>query len=449
MKEETAYATERRLTVWWPGVAVALQACGWSDRNVDMTQDVQEKVDGGPDQELFDPVEDVIAAVARGEMVVISDDENRENEGDLVCAADKLTPDMINFMATHGRGLICATLTGEDCTRLGISIMRQTGGKDIPYPTAFMESVDARHNVTTGISSADRAHTIRLMADATTSEHDLVRPGHVFPIRAHARGVLGRAGHTEASVDLARLAGCRPAGVICEIMRDDGEMARLPDLKDFAQKHSLKFCSVARLIHYRQETEAKIVAEGDIMLPTDWGEFRCRIYRSELDDKEHLALTVGDVASAENPYVRVHSECLTGDVLHSQRCDCGDQLEYAMRRVQEEGVGVILYMRQEGRGIGLINKLKAYQLQDKGYDTVEANLRLGFGADLREYKTSALMLRDVGVETIRLLTNNPRKVDGLRKHGIDVTERVPVVIPSNPHNAKYLDTKRTRLGHLL
>ncbi|MDF3129223.1 GTP cyclohydrolase II [Kiritimatiellaeota bacterium B1221] len=398
---------------------------------------------------VLDPIEEVIAAVGRGEMVVVVDDEDRENEGDLICAADSITPEMINFMATHGRGLICVTLPGSEVARLGIAEMRHTGDRDVPAPCAFMESVDARHGISTGISAADRAKTCQLMADENSTAGDLVRPGHMFPIKANPKGVLGRAGHTEASVDLAKLSGHRPVGVICEIMKDDGTMARLDDLVEFAKKRGLKMSSVAALIEYRQQKEGSVQFEGEIKLPTREGDFQCRIYRSSLDDKEHMALFLGDITGEEAPLVRVHSECLTGDVLHSLRCDCGDQLQKCMETVQEAGKGIILYMRQEGRGIGLGAKLKAYALQDQGMDTVEANLALGFGADQREYLSSALILKDLGVEKIRLLTNNPAKVDGLVENGIEVTERIPVVIPSNPHNASYLETKRTRMGHLL
>lgn len=397
----------------------------------------------------FDSVEEVLAAVGRGEMVVISDDEHRENEGDLVCAADAVTPDIINFMALHGRGLICVTAPSAELARLGIGDMRHAGDEGLPIRTAFMESVDAKHGITTGISAADRAHTVRLMADPKATAADLVRPGHIFPIKAHPKGVLGRAGHTEASVDLARMSGRAPVGLICEIMNDDGEMARLPDLITFAKTHKLKICSVAKLIEYRQEREGEVVCEAEVALPTPFGEFACRIYRSSFDDKEHLVLIKGDPSAEAAPLVRVHSECLTGDVLHSMRCDCGAQLESCMKQIQEAGCGVILYMRQEGRGIGLAAKLQAYVLQDQGYDTVDANLKLGFGADQREYRSSALILQDLGVKSVRLMTNNPRKIDGLNRNGIEVAERLSVVVPGNPHNQKYLDTKRTRLGHLL
>lgn len=397
----------------------------------------------------LDPIEDVIAAVGRGEMVVVVDDEHRENEGDLICAADAVTPEIINFMATQGRGLICVTLPGPEASRLGIADMRHTGDEDVPVPTAFLESVDARHGISTGISAADRAHTIQVMADPDSGAGDLVRPGHMFPIKSNPRGVLGRAGHTEASVDLSVLSGRRAMGVICEIMKPDGEMARLEDLLAFAHTHGLKISSVAELIRYRQNREGQVECEGEIVLPTRYGDFQCRIYRSSLDDKEHLALFVGEVSGGSAPLVRVHSECLTGDVLHSLRCDCGDQLQHCMEEIQKEGRGLLLYMRQEGRGIGLGAKLQAYALQDEGLDTVEANLKLGFGADQREYRSSALILEDLGVSAIRLMTNNPAKVEGLSQSGISIEERVPVVIPSNRHNAKYLETKRTRLGHLL
>jgi 3,4-dihydroxy 2-butanone 4-phosphate synthase/GTP cyclohydrolase II len=412
-------------------------------------QSIPESTSTSPVIPSLDSVEEVIAAVGRGEMVVVVDDEHRENEGDLICAADAVTPEIVNFMASKGRGLICVTMPGADLARLGIADMRHAGDEEVPVRTAFMESVDARDGITTGISAEDRARTVSVMANPDSGAADLVRPGHVFPIKAHPRGVLGRAGHTEASVDLARMSGRRPAGLICEIMLEDGSMARLEDLLGFAGRHGLRMCSVAALIEYRQRREGEVVSEGEIALPTRYGEFQCRIYRSSLDDKEHLALVVGDVSGDAPPLVRVHSECLTGDVLHSMRCDCGDQLSSCMRQVQEEGRGVILYMRQEGRGIGLGAKLRAYALQDQGLDTVEANLKLGFGADQREYRSSALILKDLGIDSVRLMTNNPLKVDGLEQNGIRVSERIPVVIPSNPHNAKYLETKRTRLGHLL
>lgn len=397
----------------------------------------------------LDSVEEVIQAIARGEMVVVVDDETRENEGDLVCAADSITPEQVNFMALEGRGLICVTLPGPDLARMGIAEMPQSGGEDVLFRTAFMESVDASEDITTGISAQDRARTIQLLAAEDSSPSDFVRPGHVFPIKANPRGVLGRDGHTEASVDLARLSGRRPAGVICEIMLEDGTMARLDDLKTFSRKHGLKMCSVAALIEYRRKREGEVILEGEIVLPTSAGDFNCRIYRSTLDEKEHLALWIGDLKGGDAPVVRVHSECLTGDVLHSLRCDCGEQLQYAMEKIQEIGQGAILYMRQEGRGIGLAAKIKAYMLQDEGYDTLEANLMLGYGADEREYRSSALILHDLGVERVKLMTNNPAKVKGLEDNGIQVTERFPVLITSNPHNSMYMETKRTRMGHLL
>lgn len=396
----------------------------------------------------LDPIEDVISAVGRGEVVVVVDDEDRENEGDLICAADAVTPEIINFMATYGRGLICVTLPGSEATRLGIADMRHTGDEDIPVPTAFLESVDARHGISTGISAADRAKTIRVMADPDSAAGDLVRPGHMFPIKANPRGVLGRAGHTEASVDLAAQSGRTPMGVICEIMNDDGTMARLEDLVGFAKEHNLKISSVAELIRYRSAREGEVNTEANVTLPTKFGDFQCRIFESSLDGKEHLALWIGELQGEEPPIVRVHSECLTGDVLGSLRCDCGDQLDFCMKEMQKEGRGILLYMRQEGRGIGLVAKLKAYELQEKGLDTVEANLSLGFGADQREYRSSALMLKDLGVTSIRLMTNNPAKVEGLEANGIEVAERIPVLIEGNHHNVHYLETKRTRMGHI-
>ncbi len=397
----------------------------------------------------FAPIEEVLAAVARGEMVVVADDENRENEGDLVCAADAVTPEIINFMATEGRGLICVTLPGADLARLGVADMRHAGDEDVSVRTAFMESVDAKHNITTGISAADRAETVRIMAAEESTAGDLVRPGHIFPIKSHPDGVLARQGHTEASVDLAKLAGRRPSGLICEIMNPDGEMARLDDLALFAKKHGLLLCTVEQLRQYRLEREGEVIREADITLPTEFGEFRCVIYESSLDRREHLALICGELEGDEAPMIRVHSECLTGDVMGSKRCDCGPQLHHCMKKVQEAGRGIILYMRQEGRGIGLVAKLKAYELQEQGMDTVEANLALGYGADQREYRTSALMLQDLGVDTVRLMTNNPAKVEGLKRNGINVSERIPVLIEDNPYNAAYLETKRTRMGHLL
>ena len=396
----------------------------------------------------LDPIEDVISAVGRGEVVVVVDDEDRENEGDLICSADAVTPEIINFMATYGRGLICVTLPGSEATRLGIADMRHTGDEDIPVPTAFLESVDARHGISTGISAADRAKTIRVMADPDSAAGDLVRPGHMFPIKANPRGVLGRAGHTEASVDLAAQSGRTPMGVICEIMNDDGTMARLEDLVGFAKEHNLKISSVAELIRYRSAREGEVNTEANVTLPTKFGDFQCRIFESSLDGKEHLALWIGELQGEEPPIVRVHSECLTGDVLGSLRCDCGDQLDFCMKEMQKEGRGILLYMRQEGRGIGLVAKLKAYELQEKGLDTVEANLSLGFGADQREYRSSALMLKDLGVTSIRLMTNNPAKVEGLEANGIEVAERIPVLIEGNHHNVHYLETKRTRMGHI-
>jgi 3,4-dihydroxy 2-butanone 4-phosphate synthase/GTP cyclohydrolase II len=341
------------------------------------------------------------------------------------------------------------TLVAKDAVRLGLTELRSTGGDDNPVSTAFMDSVDARHGITTGISASDRAKTIQVMASSETKADDLVRPGHMFPIKANPKGVLGRAGHTEASVDLAHLSGRAPLGVICEIMKDDGTMARLTDLIGFAQVHGLKISSVAELIRYRSAREGRVVNEANITLPTKFGSFQCKIFESSLDGKEHLALWTGDLQGDTPPMVRVHSECLTGDVLGSLRCDCGDQLDFCMKQIQEEGRGILLYMRQEGRGIGLVAKMKAYELQEEGMDTVEANLSLGYGADQREYRSSALMLKELGVTSIRLMTNNPAKVEGLEANGIEVAERIPVLIEGNGYNVQYLETKRTRMGHIL
>jgi 3,4-dihydroxy 2-butanone 4-phosphate synthase/GTP cyclohydrolase II len=398
---------------------------------------------------MFDPVEDVIAAVARGETVVVTDDENRENEGDLVFAARKTTDEAVNFMAKHGRGLICVALTRERLEHLGLSRMATKGSGDA-FQTAFMQSVDAARGITTGISAHDRAETIRaLVADGATHD-DLVSPGHTFPLEAREGGVLRRAGHTEAAVDLARLAGVGEAGVICEILREDGAMARLPELKEFARRHGLKMVSIADLIAYRRRREKLVEFVREVQLPTRHGEFRLRLYRSIPDNAHHVALVMGDVASLESALVRVHSECLTGDVFRSLRCDCGCQLEQSMEAVRREGAGVVLYMRQEGRGIGLEKKIQAYELQQRhGLDTVEANERLGLKADLRDYGVGAQILTDLGLRRIRLLTNNPRKVVGLEGYGLEIVERVPIVCPPTEHSAKYLRTKKEKMGHML
>jgi 3,4-dihydroxy 2-butanone 4-phosphate synthase/GTP cyclohydrolase II len=385
--------------------------------------------------------------IRRGRMVVVVDDEDRENEGDLVMAAEKVTPDSINFMAKHGRGLICVPTVAERLKQLGIEQM-VARNRDA-YKTDFQVSVDAARGVTTGISAADRARTIQVMVDPTATPADLVQPGHVFPLRAKAGGVLRRAGHTEAAVDLATLAGLKPAGVICEIMNDDGSMARLPHLIRFARRHRLKICSIASLIEFRRTSEKLVERVESIRMPTDYGEFMLHLYSSRVDGTEHLALVKGEVSGRKGVMVRVHSECLTGDVFGSRRCDCGPQLHAAMERIQQEGRGVILYMRQEGRGIGLGAKIRAYKLQEQGLDTVDANLQLGFPMDLRDYGFGAQMLSDLGVKKIRLLTNNPKKVVGLQGHGLEIIEQLPIRVPPNPENEGYLKTKRERMGHLL
>jgi 3,4-dihydroxy 2-butanone 4-phosphate synthase/GTP cyclohydrolase II len=395
----------------------------------------------------FDSIQSVIADLRAGKMVIVVDDADRENEGDLVMAAEKVTADAVNFMARHGRGLICVPTTAGRLQQLGIERMVLRNRDS--FKTDFQVSVDAARGVTTGISAADRARTIEVMASPTAVPDDLVQPGHVFPLRAKAGGVLQRAGHTEAAVDLATLAGCRPIGVICEIMSDNGEMARLPELRRFAKKHRLKICSIEALIEFRRTRERLIEPVETIQMPTDYGDFQLHLYRATLDGQHHLALVKGEVTGKKNVLVRVHSECLTGDVFGSRRCDCGPQLHQAMRQISQEGCGVIVYMRQEGRGIGLAPKIQAYKLQERGYDTVDANLKLGYPMDLREYGLGAQILVDLGLRTIRLLTNNPRKIVGLEGYGLEITEQVPIRVKPNPHNAKYLATKRTRLGHLI
>lgn len=397
---------------------------------------------------LFDSIDDAIRAFRAGRMVVITDDERRENEGDLVLAAEKATPSALAFMARNGRGLVCIALTRERLAQIGLSRMN-TRGDGSPFKTAFMESVDAREGVTTGISAFDRAHTIRLLASPTSKSSDFVSPGHVFPLEAVQGGILRRPGHTEASVDLARMAGLQPAGVICEILRDDGRMARLPDLRRFARKHKLPLISVADLIAYRRLQEKLVHRERTVRLPTEFGNFQLHMYTSAIDGKHHLALVRGRPARQRAALVRVHSECLTGDVFGSQRCDCGTQLREALRRIAEEGDGVLVYLRQEGRGIGLAGKIHAYALQEKGLDTVEANKKLGYEDDARDYSTGAQILADLGLSRLRLLTNNPRKITGIERYGLEIVERLPLVCPATQHNAKYLRTKRRKLGHLL
>jgi 3,4-dihydroxy 2-butanone 4-phosphate synthase/GTP cyclohydrolase II len=395
----------------------------------------------------FNSIESVISDIRKGRMVIVVDDADRENEGDLIMAAQHVTPSAINFMAKEGRGLICAPTTSERLEQLGIGRMVKQN-REI-FGTDFQVSVDAAKGISTGISAADRAHTVRIMADPTAVPDDLVQPGHVFPLRARPGGVLQRAGHTEAAVDLAKLAGCRPIGVICEIMDDDGTMARLPQLLKFARRHRLKLCTMADLIEYRRTREKLVEHIEVVTMPTDYGEFVLHLYRSRLDGQHHLALVHGEVAGKPKVLVRVHSECLTGDVFGSRRCDCGSQLHQAMRQVAEAGRGVIVYMRQEGRGIGLAPKIRAYKLQEQGYDTVEANKKLGYGMDLREYGLGAQILVDLGLKTIRLLTNNPKKIVGLEGYGLEIVEQVPIKVKPNPHNTRYLKTKREKLGHLL
>jgi 3,4-dihydroxy 2-butanone 4-phosphate synthase/GTP cyclohydrolase II len=395
----------------------------------------------------FNSIDSVITDLQRGKMVIVVDDPDRENEGDLIMAAQFVTPEAVNFMIKLGRGLICVPTTSERLQQLGIERMVRQNRET--FKTDFQVTVDAARGVTTGISAADRAATIRIIAEPTAVPNDLAQPGHVFPLRARPGGVLQRAGHTEAAVDLVQLAGCRPVGVICEIMNDDGSMARLPELLKFAKKHRLKICTIEDLIQFRRTGEKLVERIETVKMPTEYGDFNLHLYQSKIDGEHHLALVCGDVAGKSNVLVRVHSECLTGDVFGSRRCDCGPQLRQAMRQVAEAGCGVIVYMRQEGRGIGLAPKIKAYKLQEQGYDTVEANEKLGFDMDLREYGLGAQILADLGLKTIRLLTNNPRKIVGLEGYGLKIVEQVPIRIKPNPYNARYLNTKRQKMGHLL
>jgi 3,4-dihydroxy 2-butanone 4-phosphate synthase/GTP cyclohydrolase II len=396
----------------------------------------------------FATIEEAIEDIRAGKMVVVCDAPDRENEGDLTMAAQFATPDAVNFMATNGRGLICLAMTAERCDELGLDLM--TAKNESSFKTAFTVSVEAREGVSTGISAADRARTIQVAVDPRSQPDDLVQPGHIFPLKAKGGGVLERAGQTEAAVDLARLAGLIPAGVICEVMNDDGTMARVPDLVDYCDRHDLKMITVADLIAYRQRTERLIERVAEAVMPTAFGEFTAVGYRSLVDGKHHVAMVKGDVSGEQDVLVRMHSECLTGDVFHSLRCDCGQQLESALAMIEREGQGVLVYLAQEGRGIGLLNKLKAYQLQtENGLDTVEANVALGLPVDLRDYGIGAQILKDLGLSSIRILTNNPKKIIGLEGYGLSVSEQLPIQVIANPHNEGYLRTKHERMGHAI
>jgi 3,4-dihydroxy 2-butanone 4-phosphate synthase/GTP cyclohydrolase II len=396
----------------------------------------------------FSAIDEAIEEIRMGRMVVVCDDEDRENEGDLVMAAQFVTPEAINFMAKEARGWICLALTGQRCEELGLDLM--TAKNESPHGTPFTVTIEARDGVTTGVSAHDRAHTIQVAIDPRSRPEDLVQPGHVNPLKAKRGGVLERTGHTEASIDLARLAGLNPAGVICEVMKDDGDMARVPDLIEYCERHNLKMVTIKDLIAYRRRNDLLVqrVVDG-VRLPIEAGEFEVVGYRSVLDDKHHLALVKGDVSGASDVLVRVHSECVTGDVFHSLRCDCGEQLAAALAMIELEGRGVLLYLAQEGRGIGLLNKLRAYKLQEQGFDTVEANERLGLPADLRDYGIGAQILVDLGLSSIRILTNNPKKIRGLEGYGLSVTSQIPIEQAPNPNNAAYLRAKRDKLGHTL
>jgi 3,4-dihydroxy 2-butanone 4-phosphate synthase / GTP cyclohydrolase II len=409
-----------------------------------------QKTDGAVDEageSPFSTIEEAIEEIRQGRMVVVCDDEDRENEGDLTMAAQFATPEAVNFMAKEARGLICLALTPERCDELGLDLM--AAKNETPLQTAFTVAIEAREGVTTGISAADRARTIQVAVDPGASPRDLVQPGHVFPLKAKPGGVLERTGQTEAAVDLARLAGLNPAGVICEVMNEDGTMARVPDLIPYCERHGLKMITVADLIAYRRRTEKLVERVVDTALPTEFGDFTAVGYRSLVDDKHHVAMVKGDVDGVEDVLVRVHSECLTGDVFHSMRCDCGEQLVAALTQIEQEGRGVLLYLSQEGRGIGLLNKLKAYRLQEEGVDTVEANLKLGLPADLRDYGIGAQILVDLGLSSIRILTNNPKKIHGLEGYGLSVAEQVPIESAPNSHNEAYLRAKRDKMGHAL